>query len=314
MPRVKVGLSVPEWSLLIADKKTRAYSRGIFLFANNVVNDSRLRIGNCLKRARRLPQDAAHSTRHYGGRRVGVIQGSNHGPNMTDTERQGLVNDQAVPTRPLGDKIRGLWEAMRDYFGSHRRRRRDEPVNDRASLRHFLETRASYVAQTSLYGYLRTRAGMTYPRLFDDDVFVRSVNIAKWHIWLACLSDLSVYAGGLLAQHAPTKTSEVGALMDTLVTAILHDAGTPADADNEFSAHAERVRARLAACAWAQVTDDEAAFSASPTALLRWAPIVDSLKELDEEIVRNSVRFRWQEIRRYLRRNLDAAAVMRAAS
>lgn len=223
------------------------------------------------------------------------------------------MNEQAQPTRTLGDRILGLWQAMRDYFGSHGRHRRDEPVNDGASLRRFLETRASYVAQTSLYGYLRTRAGMTYPRLFDDDVFVRSVNIAKWHMWLACLSDLAVYAGGLLAQHAPAKPAEVGALMEAVVTAILSDTGTPADADAEFGAHAERVRARLAACAWDQVTDDEAAFSQSPTALIRWAPIVESLKELDEEIVRNSVRFRWQEIRQYLRRNLDAAAVMRAA-
>jgi hypothetical protein len=46
---------------------------------------------------------------------------------------------------------------------------------------------------------------------------------------------------------------------------------------------------------------------------VRWAPIVENLKELDEEIVKNSVRFRWQEIRRDLRRNLDAGAVLRSA-
>ena len=223
------------------------------------------------------------------------------------------MNDPSQPTPTLGDKIRGVWQAMRDYFGSHTRPRRDVPVNDRASLRQFLETRASYVAQTSLYGYLRTRAGMTYPQLFDNDEFVRSVNIAKWHVWLACLSDVSVYTGGLLAGHTPAKPAEVGALMEAVVAEILRDTGMPPDADAAFAAHAERVGARLAGCNWERVTDDEAAFSQSPTALIQWAPIVENLKELDEEIVRNSVRFRWQEIRQYLRRNLDVAAVMRAA-
>lgn len=222
------------------------------------------------------------------------------------------MNSETTRIGRLAHWAWSLWDALRDYFGWVGRRRWDEPVNDRASLRRFLETRASYIAQTSLYGYLRTRAGMIYPQLFDDDAFVRSINIAKWHIWLACLSDLSVYAGGLLARHAPAGTAEVGALMEELVTAILDDTGTPADADTEFSAHAERVRARLAGCDWAGVTDDETPFSASPTALIRWAPVVDSLKELDEEIVRNSVRFRWQEIRRALRRSLDADAVLKA--
>ena len=66
-----------------------------------------------------------------------------------------------------------LWRGVRDYFGSIGRRRA-VPINDRASLRRFLETRSNFVAQTSLYGYLRTRAGMIYPQLFDDDTFVQS--------------------------------------------------------------------------------------------------------------------------------------------
>jgi hypothetical protein len=220
------------------------------------------------------------------------------------------MNKETVRTRRFTVWAGSLWDAFRDYFGSIGRRRRDEPIKDRSSLRRFLETRASYVAQTSLYGYLRTRAGMLYPQLFDNDDFVQSVNVAKWHIWLACLSDLSVYAGGLLFRDSPSGSSAVGDLMQELVGTILADAGTPAGAGAEYPDHAERVRARLAACDWDQITDDEGPFSASPTALIRWAPIVENLKELDEEIVRNSIRFRWQEVRRDLRRNLDAQAVL----
>jgi hypothetical protein len=67
--------------------------------------------------------------------------------------------------------------------------------------------------------------------------------------------------------------------------------------------------ARLEGTDWSAVTDDEGPFCESPGALVEWAPIVDELKQYDAEIVKNSVRFRWQEIRRDLRRDLDVEAV-----
>ncbi|MDP1648209.1 MAG: hypothetical protein Q8M01_08405 [Rubrivivax sp.] len=185
-----------------------------------------------------------------------------------------------------------------------------EPVHDTAGLARFVQTRASFIAQTSLYGYLRTRAGMRYPELFDDDPFVASINIAKWHVWLDCMSDLAVYAGGLLARAPGASATGVGALMQNLVAGILEETGIPPDAGDEFAAHARQVRERMAACDWQAVDDGDQAFSASPAALVRWAPVVDELKQLDEGIVTNSIRFRWQEVRRDLRRCLDAPAVL----
>jgi len=201
-----------------------------------------------------------------------------------------------------------LWRLLRSYVGLDRNSR-EQPICDRAELTRFIDTRASFMAQTSLYGYLRTRAGMRYPELFDDDPFVQAINIAKWQIWLACLSDIAVYAGSRLAQHAPRETQRVGALMQSMIDEILEAAGTPAEAGAEFAAEAERVRDRVARTDWLAVGEGEAAFTASPTALVRWAPIVKELKELDEDIVRNSVRFRWQEVRRDLARDLDPESV-----
>ena len=91
---------------------------------------------------------------------------------------------------------------------------------------------------------------------------------------------------------------------------ILDETGVPGDAGPGFAEHAQQVRARLALVDWAAVDDGEQAFSASPDALIRWAPVLDELKQLDEAIVRNSVRFRWQEVRRDLRACLDASAVL----
>jgi hypothetical protein len=198
-------------------------------------------------------------------------------------------------------------DSLRRWF---RRWRRAEPVHNAEALRRFLQTRASHIAQMTLYGYLRTRAGTRFPELFENDAFVASMNIAKWHVWLACVSDLAVHAGTLLRRSGAGSAADIGALMSGLVDEILDETGMPGEAGPEFTAHAQRVRSRLAFCDWAPHADDETAFVESPDALVFWAPIVDDLKALDEEIVRNSIRYRWHEVRRELHQNLDAMAVM----
>ena len=191
---------------------------------------------------------------------------------------------------------------------------RVQRIIDPAGLRQFLETRASHVAQTALYGYLRTRAGARAFELFSNDDFVHVMNAAKWNVWLTCLSDLAIYAGGLVAAGNHTREEAVGLVMTGVVTDILCGTGVPEEADGHYPELAEALRKRVAACAWSQVPDDETVFSESPAGLVRWAPIMPELKELDAEIVRNSVRFRWQEVRRELRANLDAAALLESAT
>ena len=201
-----------------------------------------------------------------------------------------------------------LWKSLREYLGLSRKRRL-QPITDVKGLQQFINTRASFVAQTSLYGYLRTRAGMRYPELFNNDPFVVSINIAKWQIWLACLSDLCIYAGGLLAQESRAAPQDISQLMQGLLDEILEETGIPPDAGKDFAHSREQVRQRLAKCDWKSVRDDETPFVESPQALVQWAPVMEELKQLDEEIVKNSVRFRWQEIRRDLRRTLQPDAV-----
>ena len=203
-----------------------------------------------------------------------------------------------------------LWTTFKSYLGLGRATRIDR-VDSPAALARFLDERASFVAQTSLYGYLRTRAGMRYPELFDDDPFVAAINIAKWHVWLDCLADLAVFAGSRLAQHAPRKMPRIAQLMGEVVDGVLAQTGTPAEAGDGFAAHAQRVRTRIAATDWLAIGADEAAFTDSPAGLVRWAPVMAELKELDEVIVVNSVRFRWQEVRREFYEQLDVERLLR---
>lgn len=90
-----------------------------------------------------------------------------------------------------------FWTILGNYMGVGKGAggyRLDTP----AALGAFLHSRASHVAQTSLYGYMKTRAGTRFPALFENSAILASINIAKWQVWLACLSDLAVYSGVLI--------------------------------------------------------------------------------------------------------------------
>ena len=197
---------------------------------------------------------------------------------------------------------------LRAYLGVVGRQR--SRVADPAALQQFLSTRASHIAQMALYGYLRTRAGTRFPELFASDTFNNSTNRAKWNIWVACLSDLSIFSGGLIVQRTGAAQAEVAGLMVRIVGAVLDDIGTPGDAGPEYPQLAAELRERVSACDWSAVKDDASSFTESPEALVRWAPVMDELKALDAEIVRNSVRYSWQDVRRDLRRLLDADALI----
>ena len=178
------------------------------------------------------------------------------------------------------------------------------------SLGYFLRTRASHVAQTSLYGYLKTRAGTRFPEMFENEGILMSMNMAKWQIWLACLSDLTVYTGGLIAARTDRPNEEIRTLLADVIDTILNDVGNPDEAAEEFPDTCEALRIRIRNTDYKNIADDESAFTQSPEALYQWAPIADELKGRDREIVINSIRFRWQEVRRTVRKLLRAEALL----
>ena len=204
---------------------------------------------------------------------------------------------------------RNYWQMVGDYVGIGKHKK-TEKIEDQDSLAIFLNTRASHVAQTSLYGYLRTRAGTRFPEMFENPDILTSINIAKWHIWLACLSDLTIFTGHHLHQSGEIDESALEELMNTALKQVLDETGTPEEAGADFAPATEKVIQRIATCDWKLEHDDDTVFSQSPEALFYWAPIADELKELDESIVKNSIRYRWIEIRRSLRKLLDCKTLV----
>ena len=62
-------------------------------------------------------------------------------------------------------------------------------IDSLEDLKNFIQERSAHVTQTTLYGYIKTRIGSRYAMMFEDKVFLESINIAKWKIYVKSLSD-----------------------------------------------------------------------------------------------------------------------------
>ena len=183
-------------------------------------------------------------------------------------------------------------------------RRDNDPIDDVAAMERFVATRAAFVAQKTLYGYLKARVGTRYPRVFDDELFVRSINIAKYHVFAACLSDLAIYAVATALKDQAVPDASRRELARRCAQRGFDDNSN--DVPIEFSADEtmSAFAARLDITDWAVGARHRDNFCESPTALLRWAPIAEHFKEEDAEIVRNSIKFAWRDIREQFQRRL----------
>ncbi len=174
------------------------------------------------------------------------------------------------------------------------------------SLVEFLQTRAAYVAQTALYGYLKTRMGRDYVMIFKDKKFAPALNQAKWQVYAACLSDLSVYAAAKVGSSPPEDRARFAVhchrccVDDTFIGNIAEDLK-----DEILTEFQQRCRHVV----WGNVGIGEGAFSRSPVALAECSPVSDEFRKLDREIVMNSVRFRWNDVREQLAKRLDGDSI-----
>lgn len=200
------------------------------------------------------------------------------------------------------------WRTLGRYMGFGNQKS-NALINSPEALAQFINSRASHVTQTSLYGYLKTRAGTRFPELFKNPDILTSINIAKWNIWLACVSDLCIFTGLLMHQSGRVKPAEIDLLMPTILDRILLETKISPEAIETMRTTEENARQRVTAWDWTLEYDYDSIFSQSPEALYYWSPIADELKTRDEEIVRNSVRFRWIEVRRSVREKLDIESI-----
>ncbi len=198
-----------------------------------------------------------------------------------------------------------LWRAGLD-------RVRPQRIRSRVALVEFIHSRAAYIGQTALYGYLKTRTGTRFRELFQDERFANAIRLSRSRVIEACLQDLTVFATGLLVREGGLSTENSQKIASDLYTdaiKLLQEQDFEASRDD-----ATAFRTRLSGTDWRLMAIGEAAFSTSPTALVKHAPVIDDYKELDREIVMNSVRFRWADVRGQMSRRLNATDVVRDMS
>lgn len=197
-------------------------------------------------------------------------------------------------------------------FAARFRIRRDSgPIDSVEALSTFVSTRSAFVAQKTLYGYLKTRMGTRYPSMFEDDVFASSIDIAKMHVFAACLSDLALFAASRALQGESADQSAYRGLALHCFRRGLRD-NEEQSLDTEGFSLAEALaefERRLAFYDWGSGLPAPELFTASPAALYEWAPIAPQLKRDDKEIVQNSIRFTWRDVRVQLDKRIDPAAI-----
>ena len=183
--------------------------------------------------------------------------------------------------------LRKAWAFLPEFLARLTVRRDSGPIDSTDTLCRFVATRAAFIAQKTLYGYLKARMGTRYPSMFEDDVFASSIDIAKMHVFAACLSDLTLFA----VSHALQEETVDDVLRRELALHCFHkglaDNAAAAAQTSAFSVP-EAVQAferRLAFHDWHDGPRGAALFTASPAALFEWAPIAPALKKHDKEIV-----------------------------
>ena len=161
-------------------------------------------------------------------------------------------------------------------------------IHSKEDLKNFVQERSAHVTQTTLYGYLKTRIGTRYPIMIEDEKFADSINIAKWNIYVAAISDLTFYVFSYLIDKKNLKKNDAEEIFLNIINEESKNGlskNISENAKNEFILKAKNIN-------WHQYYQNNP-FQESGLALYKWSPIADELKILDKEIVLNSIKLKW---------------------
>ena len=161
-------------------------------------------------------------------------------------------------------------------------------------IEEFIQTKSAWVTQVTLYNYLKTRMGTRYVLHFENDVFMGSVNLAKWNIYSVSLQDLTFFTFSYLKvnfnfQDISMAKEIFNKILDNEISNKM-----PLDiiekAKRNFDERFQKIN-------WESYYND-LPFNPSALSLYEWAPIAEDLKVLDRKIVLNSVILKWDVVKK----------------
>jgi hypothetical protein len=169
----------------------------------------------------------------------------------------------------------------------------EKKIKNFDDLKNFISKKSAYVSQFTLYGYLRTRmGGINFYKSLNDLPFNTSVNIARWSIFLVAVQDLLLFTFSYIYNK---QDRSVITNVNEFFKKILEEQqpfGLSVELKNKSIQEFEE---RIKKVNWHMCYKIKP-FEKSCEALFTWAPIADQLKDLDKEIVINSMDVQWQNV------------------
>ena len=160
-------------------------------------------------------------------------------------------------------------------------------------LKSFIQKKSAWVSQVTLYNYLKTRMGTKWVLHFDDEIFLSSINKAKWNIYSVALQDLTFYSLSYLKVfYNYQETNRAIEIYEEILNKEAQN-GMP---EEVILRAKEKFRERLQKIDW-EIYYKSWPFNESALALYDWAPIAEELKTLDRKIVLNSMILKWDNIK-----------------
>ena len=164
-------------------------------------------------------------------------------------------------------------------------------INSKEDLQKFIQQRSAHITQNTLYGYLKTRMGHKFTIMVDDDVYSKSINIAKWNIYMVALADLTFYVSSYLMSEKNLKEDDTKEFFLNIIEK---------EKENGLSEEIHDKAKEIFLTRYKKIDLKkyylENPFQESCKALYHWSPIADELKTLDEKIVLNSMKLKWNLI------------------
>jgi hypothetical protein len=161
-------------------------------------------------------------------------------------------------------------------------------------LEQFIQTKSAWVTQVTLYSYLKTRMGTRYVLHFDNDIFMSSLNIAKWNIYSVALQDLTLFTFSYLKVNFNYQNIDQSKKIFSKILENEISNKMPVDIIEEAK---KTFNERVQNINW-EIYYKDLPFNPSALSLYKWAPIAEELKTLDRKIVLNSMILKWDIIKK----------------
>ena len=167
-------------------------------------------------------------------------------------------------------------------------------ITNISELKDFIQRKSAWVSQETLYGYLKTRMGAKYILMFDDEIFLGSINKAKWNIFAVALQDLTFYCLSYLKSNSNFDQT-LGA--KDIYEEILNEEIKNEMPNDIIESSKKKFNERLEKIEWNNYYNS-LPFNESALALYKWSPVAEELKSLDKKIVLNSMILKWDNIKK----------------